>query len=157
MLDPKAIIETLNRHRVEYLIIGGVAATLHGCPEQTFDVDILYNAAKENKDRLLTALDEMEARWDEPLTGAALEKQSVFALNTKYGDLDIFSYVPGIGEFHEALQYREDSRYADVEMRMLSLEGWLKSKEAVIGEERNPRKLGAIEYMKTLKGMKRGK
>ncbi len=41
MFDPRKIIETLNRHGVEYVIIGGFAATLYGCPEQTFDLDIL--------------------------------------------------------------------------------------------------------------------
>ena len=40
MVDPGAIVQQLNRAGVEYVIIGGVAATLHGCPEQTLDLDI---------------------------------------------------------------------------------------------------------------------
>ena len=42
MFDPREILGTLIRHQVEFVLIGGVAATLYGCPEQTFDLDILY-------------------------------------------------------------------------------------------------------------------
>lgn len=40
MVDPGRIIQELNQAEVEYVIIGGVAATLHGCPEQTYDLDM---------------------------------------------------------------------------------------------------------------------
>jgi hypothetical protein len=40
VVNPARIIEELNRAGVEYVVIGGVAATLHGCPEQTYDLDI---------------------------------------------------------------------------------------------------------------------
>ena len=49
MFDPRKIIEALNRHRVEYIVVGGFAATLYGCPEQTFDLDILYTDAAANR------------------------------------------------------------------------------------------------------------
>jgi len=49
MLDPSKIIASFNRHRVNYLIIGGFAATLHGCPEQTFDIDLIYEDSPENR------------------------------------------------------------------------------------------------------------
>jgi len=94
VVDPALIIRALNRARVDYLVIGGVAATLHGCPEQTYDLDILYAATPENRSRLLTALREIEAEWDQPLTDDLLQRQSVFALNTKHGDLDIFTSKP---------------------------------------------------------------
>lgn len=61
MFDPRKIIETLNRHSVEYITIGGIAATLYGCPEQTYDLDILYADSVTNRQRLLTALAEIEA------------------------------------------------------------------------------------------------
>ena len=151
MFDPKEILEVLNKHQVEYILIGGVAATLHSCPEQTYDVDILYNGSIDNKERLLNALKAMEARWDLPLTAGLLDKQPVFALNTKHGDLDIFSHVPGIGCYDDALKFKETSKYNDVDICILNVEGWIKSKEQVIGDESNPRKRGTFEYMKALK------
>ena len=91
MFSPREIPETLNRHQVQYLVIGGFAATMHGCPEQTFDLDILYAGTPANRQHLLAALQSINAQWDEPLTDLVLQRQPVFALNTKFGDLDILS------------------------------------------------------------------
>ncbi|MBI5822383.1 MAG: hypothetical protein HZA88_25680 [Verrucomicrobia bacterium] len=52
MFDPRKIIKALNRHRVDYVVIGGFAATLHGCPEQTYDLDIFYADQPGNCRRL---------------------------------------------------------------------------------------------------------
>jgi len=41
MFDPVKIIDALNHHQVDYVVIGGIASVLHGCPEQTYDLDIL--------------------------------------------------------------------------------------------------------------------
>ena len=35
------ILEVLTRHRVEFVVVGGVAAVLHGAPVTTFDLDTL--------------------------------------------------------------------------------------------------------------------
>ncbi|MBI3600001.1 MAG: hypothetical protein HY097_05100 [Nitrospinae bacterium] len=157
MFNPEKIIEVLNNYKVEYTVIGGMAASLHGCPEQTYDMDILYNNTEDNKDRLLNALHEINARWDTPLNTMMLDSQYVFALITDYGYLDIFSYVVGIGYYNDAVKYKEISKYSDAEIEILNLEGWIKSKEAVIEEERSPRKLSAFEYMKDLYEFKKEK
>jgi hypothetical protein len=157
LFNPKKIIEVLNSHQVEYIIIGGIAASLHGCPEQTYDVDILYNNTDDNKKRLLKSLNEIEARWDIPLTSEILNRQYVFALNTKHGYLDIFNYVAGLGSYDDALKYKNTSKYSDVNIQILNLEGWIKSKEAVIEEERSPRKRSAFEYIKDLYELKKRK
>ncbi len=84
MFDPRKIIEALNRHKVEYITIGGFAATLYGCPEQTYDLDILYADTPANRQRLLAALHEIGAHWDEPLSESVLQRQPVFALNRHF-------------------------------------------------------------------------
>ena len=157
MFDPEKIIQILNKYQVEYIVIGGVAASLYGCPEQTYDIDILYNNIEDNKNRLLKALNEMEAQWDIPLTSAILDKQYVFALYTKHGDLDIFNYVAGLGYYDDAIKYKEISKYLEANIQILSLEGLIKSKEAIIEEEHNPRKLSAFEYIKNLYSFKEDK
>jgi hypothetical protein len=87
VFDPQKIIQILNQYEVEFLIIGGFAATLYGCPEQTYDLDILYSDTESNRHKLLASLDEIGAEWDCPLTNRILQQQPVFALNSKYGDL----------------------------------------------------------------------
>ncbi len=157
MFNPEKIIQILNKHQIEYIVIGGVAASLHGCPEQTYDIDILYNNTEENKNRLLKALNEIEAKWDVPMTSDVLNRQFVFAFYTKYGDLDIFNYVTGLGYYDDAIKYKEIAEYSNMNIQILNLEGLIKSKEAIIEEERNPRKLSAFEYIKNLYNFKEDK
>src|SRR5438034_11834829 len=62
----RAIIELLDRHRVDYVIIGGIAARLWGSPLLTDDVDVCPAADRANLERLAAALNEAEARFRPP-------------------------------------------------------------------------------------------
>ncbi len=67
----RELFAMLSRHRVEYVVIGGVAMVLHGAPINTLDVDIVYLRSDENNERLLAALDELDAHFND-LTGRRL-------------------------------------------------------------------------------------
>ncbi|OGN92411.1 MAG: hypothetical protein A2Z71_09495 [Chloroflexi bacterium RBG_13_50_21] len=56
MLDQLQIVfASLQKHKVKYLVIGGIAAVLYGVPRATFDLDILIDANRSNTRRLLDA------------------------------------------------------------------------------------------------------
>lgn len=148
MFDPRKIIEALNRHRVQYVVIGGFAATLHGCPEQTYDLDILYADSEDNRARLLVALRELDAQWDQPLTDEVLVRQPVFALNTAFGDLDIMSWVPGVETYGAVLSEVQTFSVGDLAVPALNLAALIRSKEAAA--DPNPRKQAALFYLKRL-------
>ena len=42
----QAVFESFEAHGVEYVVIGGIAAVLHGVPRATFDLDILIEAPR---------------------------------------------------------------------------------------------------------------
>ncbi len=151
MFDPRKIIEILNGHEVEYLILGGFAATLHGCPEQTYDLDILYANTTTNRLKLLAALDEIDAEWDHPLTDEILQQQPVFALNSTWGDVDIFSEVLGIGMYDEALPFVQFFELGNQRVSVFNLTALIVAKEAAA--DPNPRKRAALDYLKTLQQM----
>lgn len=153
MFDPRKIIEALNRHKVEYITIGGFAATLYGCPEQTYDLDILYADTPANRQRLLAALTEINAQWDEPLSDAVLQRQPVFALNTKFGDLDILSEVLGVGAYEQAQSRIQSVTVGKEPIVILDLPTLICTKEAAA--DPNPRKRSALEYLKAIQ--QRGK
>ena len=50
------VFASFQEHDVKYLVIGGIAAVLHGVPRATFDLDILIEASIENAQHLLDAL-----------------------------------------------------------------------------------------------------
>lgn len=148
MVNPGRILQELNRAGVEYVVIGGMAATLHGCPEQTYDLDILYASTRENRARLLEALYAIEAQWDVPLTEEILQRQPVFALNTKHGDLDIFTKVPGLEEYQKASAEAETLTLEGIPLKALNLQTLIATKDAA--RDSNPRKQSALAFLKEL-------
>ena len=56
--DFSALLELLNSHRVEYMIVGGYALAYHGAPRSTGDLDIYINPDAVNARRIVTVLDE---------------------------------------------------------------------------------------------------
>jgi hypothetical protein len=52
----KIIIRALNKYDVEYILIGGYAVVLYGCPRTTQDMDLMLNGTDENITRLKDAL-----------------------------------------------------------------------------------------------------
>jgi len=99
---PREILRVLEEHQVRYVLIGGLAATLHGSPHLTQDVDITPERSRENLARLSDALRAMQAKVrvrgvDEPLPfnhdAESLGGVAVWNLNTLYGNFDI-SFVP---------------------------------------------------------------
>ncbi|MGA8296837.1 MAG: hypothetical protein WB770_07320, partial [Acidimicrobiales bacterium] len=94
--DPLLLLATLNRHGVRYVVIGGFAATAHGSPLPTSDVDITAETSRENLTRLSEALNDLDARIrvdgipeGVPFshTAESLARASVLNLVTRYGEL----------------------------------------------------------------------
>lgn len=69
------ILELLDHHGVEFIVVGGVAAVLQGAPITTFDIDMLVKLDDVNAEKLLGALNELEARFrGQPQAGAPSKK-----------------------------------------------------------------------------------
>jgi hypothetical protein len=60
------LLRVLLHHRVDFIVVGGVAAQLEGAPILTLDLDILYDKTPENLDRLLAVLGEIKAHYRDP-------------------------------------------------------------------------------------------
>lgn len=96
--DPAAILATLDRHRVDYVLVGGYAANLHGAIRPTRDIDVTPATTDDNLTRLVAALRDLHAgiRVDETPEGLpfdtsaeALRGVNMLNLRTAHGDLDL--------------------------------------------------------------------
>lgn len=94
--DPLAILATLFRHRVRFVVIGGFAAQIQGSPSLTADLDVCPAWDRANLRALAHALDEMGARrrgpgpdLPVPLDAGALAGGDWFTLGTRFGNLDL--------------------------------------------------------------------
>ena len=61
-LDLARLLEVLDRHKVAYVLIGGLAAVYHGSPFPTEDADITPKTDRVNLARLAAALADLDAR-----------------------------------------------------------------------------------------------
>jgi len=110
--DATAIVASLNRHGVRYVVIGALAAQLQGAPiPRTRDIDVTPASDGENLQRLSAALHELKARirvadvaeglkFDHD--GASLGRARVWNLTTPFGEFDL-SFVPSGTEGYEDL------------------------------------------------------
>jgi hypothetical protein len=110
--DPAAILEVLAEERVDFLVIGGVAAGLYGSNRSTFDLDIVPAPGLRNARRLERALARLEARFrgvDADLLGIDLDAETLaaganFTLTTHSGDLDVMPITEGDRSWEELSQ-----------------------------------------------------
>jgi hypothetical protein len=104
VFDPLAIIGTLNRHGVRFVVIGGIAAGVQGVVWATADLDVCYARSGANVERLAEALAELaaepaEAPPDDTITldARTLRNGDWWTLTTKFGRLDCLGEpAPGI-------------------------------------------------------------
>jgi hypothetical protein len=138
--QPAEILAALERHRVRYVVIGGLAAALHGSPVMTTDADICPARDRENLERLASALNELRARIRAPGVpgGLAFACDATFlsrievALNmtTRYGDLDVSIVPSGTGGFDDLRQQAVTIALMGHPVIVASLEDVIRSKEA---------------------------
>jgi hypothetical protein len=122
------VFASLQRHDVRYVVLGGIAAVLHGVPRATFDLDILIEASPENAQRLLDAL--LDASLG---TAALIDVAGVLANEiTIFQDrvrLDVQTSTPGLS-FADAWERRETMQYQGQEFYVVSVPDLIASKIA---------------------------
>ena len=110
MIDYEKTLGVLVSAGVEFIIVGGAAATAHGSTRLTEDLDLVYSRRKENITRLVKALtplqpklrgapDNLPFRWDEETITKGLN----FTLSTSAGWLDLLGEITLGGTFEQLL------------------------------------------------------
>ena len=153
------ILERLNGARVEYVVVGGLAAVFHGVPLVTRDVDICLPLTEENLLRLESALADLHPVHRQtpqrlPFSVAADFPRGLknIYLRTDWGVLDCLGEIKGIGDFAAV-----ERRSLRVELpigacRILDLGALIDSKSAL---DRTQDKLSLI-HLKQIQQWKNG-
>jgi hypothetical protein len=107
-MNVDTILDTLNRHGVDYLLIEGMNFFIRHVPVATFDVDVWIRDEAANRLRCERALADLDAEWGEteadwgPVQTRApdwLGTHEVFCLTSRAGDIDIFRRVSGLANW----------------------------------------------------------
>ena len=138
-LDPERVIRTLARHRVKYVLIGALAARLHGFPRVTADIDITPDRDADNLLQLAAALRELDAKvYTESVpeglafdcSAKALARADLWNLITSAGRLDIAFAPSGTEGYRDLSKGAVRFEVFDVPILAASLEDIIRSKEA---------------------------
>ncbi|MDD5542298.1 MAG: hypothetical protein PHX83_03920 [Acidobacteriia bacterium] len=129
------ILKTLARHHVDFIVVGGVCAVLHGAPIATFDLDLVHSRATANLNHLLKALDNLEAHYREARERIArpelshLRSADHHLLMTRAGPLDLLGEI-GHGSKYEDLlpETMELEIDKDLKVRVLNLDTLIRNK-----------------------------
>lgn len=134
---PDKILEVLNSHGVAFVVIGGLAALVHGANLPTSDVDITPDRARANLARLSDALTELaaEVRFGEASVPFSHDAESlavagVWNLRTAHGELDISMVPNGTEGYADLVRDAVETSILGVVVPVASLADVIRSKQA---------------------------
>jgi hypothetical protein len=131
-------LEILAKHRVRFVVIGGIAANLRGSTTLTQDIDVCYARDGDNLGRLAKALKELQARLrgapsDVPfvLDAKTLGMGDHFTFVTQAGSLDILGHPSGIPSGYEELERAADEMdLGGFSVKVASIDDLIRMKKA---------------------------
>jgi len=138
-LDPEKLIKVLAKHRVDFVLIGALAARLQGFPRLTADADITPARNRDNLIRLAAALRELDARVFTEAVPEGLEfdcsaqtfsRSETWNLVTAAGRLDLAFTPSGTTGYEDLIRRALRFEVYDVELMAASLDDIIRSKEA---------------------------
>lgn len=136
-IDYERLLAVLVDGEVDFIIVGGVAATYHGSSRLTSDLDVVYSRSSENIDRLARALFPISPylrgappglpfHFDPTTIRAGLN----FTLTTTAGPLDLLGDMAGGFDYDLLRERAIRVRLFGKECRIIDLESLIKAKRA---------------------------
>ncbi len=122
------VFRCLKKHDVKYVVIGGIAAVLHGVPRATFDLDLLIEATSENATRLLDALLEAKLGTASLTTPDRLLANEITIFKDRLR-VDVQTRTPGL-EFASAWKRRREMTHRGQVLFVLDIADLIASKKA---------------------------
>lgn len=158
MTDFAKMLQLLSDRGVEFIIIGGAAAIVHGSSRLTQDLDVVYRRSQENIARLSNALQEQNPylrgappglpfQWSEATIRMGLN----FTLQTNLGDLDLLGEVTGGGNYENLVDRAFEIEVFGVRCLCLDLETLIHIKRAA----GRPKDLETISELEAIREMQR--
>ena len=124
----QAVFASLHRHDVKYVVIGGIAAIIHGVPRATFDLDILIEPTPDNAKRLLSALRDADLGTAFQIDEAELLANEITVFQDRVR-IDVQTSTPGL-LFEDAWYSKETIRYQGQDLYVVSRANLISAKRA---------------------------
>jgi hypothetical protein len=146
-------IQVLCDAGVEFIVIGGLSATLHGSALVTLDLDVCYSRTTSNLHRIVEALAPFHPRprgfpadlafiWDE----AMVRNATVLTLLTDLGEIDLLAEVAGLGSWDDVKARSVEMETFDRTISILDLPSLIQAKRAA-GRDKDLAALPELESL----------
>ena len=136
--DPIRALTTLAAHEVRFVVVGAFAAVVQGYPLPTYDLDVTHETERENVERLVPALMELNSRLRVPgpdpvplpIDVRMLEGAGVWTLLTDAGPLDLITTPAGTRGYGDLRRDAVEIELGGVPLLFASLRDVIRMKEA---------------------------
>lgn len=154
MTDLRGLLRVLAEPRVEFIIVGGVAATIHGSARVTQDLDVVYARSPQNLRRLSAALKGhhpyprgappgLPFLWNQETLRRGLN----FTLETDLGNLDLLGEIAGGGGYEDLRPRSIEIEAFGLRLLCLDLDTLIRVKQAA----GRPRDFEAVAELKVIR------
>lgn len=127
--DFKELLGFLEKHKVDYMIIGDYAVAFHGYPRFTKDIDIFFFNSKGNIDKIIKALEEFGFSKKELKGAMFASAENIVTFGVAPIRVDFLNQIDGV-EFSEARKERVRGKYGDIDVFFIGREHLLKNKQS---------------------------
>ena len=154
MVEFRSLLGALVESGVEFILVGGVAATVHGSARLTNDVDVVYRRSPENIAKLAAALAPLEPtlRGAPPGLPFRLDPETIrhglnFTLSTRAGALDLLGEITGGGGWEQLSHHTIEVEVFGLSCKCLDLDTLIAVKRAA----GRPRDLETVAELEALR------
>lgn len=128
--DYKDMLQILQKHDVDYILVGAYALAAHGYPRGTLDMDIWVNPTKSNSSKIYKALAEFGAPLHEVTENTFEKRGIIFQIGVAPCRIDFITEISGNIDFLCAKEKGEKVEIEGISIMILSVEDLVKNKEA---------------------------
>lgn len=128
--DFEEFIELLNKHKVQYLIVGAYAMSFHTRPRSTGDIDFFVKADMKNARKLMSVLKDFGFGSAGLKEDDFLNHETVVQLGFEPNRIDILASITGVG-FAQAYKARVRGKFGKHGAWFISFDDLLRNKTAL--------------------------
>jgi hypothetical protein len=151
------LLHRLKSQDVDFVVIGGVAANLHGSARATFDLDICAPLDHGTCVRIVSAVNDLHPKFrsrpdlpDVTVDNPNLHGLKNLYLRTDAMPLDVLGEVAGIGDFAACAGESSTVQLSGDAVRVLNLEALIRAKKAA-GRQKDLLTVIELEALRNLK------
>ncbi len=148
------LLTQLTKHRVEFVLVGGMASIAHGSSMVTRDVDVCAPLTLENVEKILAALRSLNPRWrmlpnrpPVPDDAAKLAGFKNLYIQTDLGQLDVLGEITGVGEYADVARNAIELDLGPIRCGVMNIDALIESKRAL----GRPRDLQAVRELEAIR------